>query len=89
MKCPYCGASLVHTKCKRWVYWRCNTTMEYTKNVCKGISVPERFIIELNEQTPITEPMVVVEDINEKESRKRHQKSYRLIPATEYEGYSK
>lgn len=89
LKCPYCGASLVHAKNKRSVYWRCNTTMEYTKRACKGISVPDRFIVELNEQAPITEPMVVLEVINENESRKRHQKSYRLISAAEYDGYSK
>jgi DNA invertase Pin-like site-specific DNA recombinase len=89
LKCPYCGASLAHSKCKRWVYWTCNTKMEYTKKACKGISVPDRFIVELNQQTPITEPMVVVEVINSNESRKRHQKSYRLIPAAEYGGYSK
>lgn len=89
LKCPYCGASLVHAKNKRWLYWTCNTKMEYTKKACKGISVPDRFIRELNEQTSITEPMVVVEVINEKESRKRHQKSYHLIPAAEYDGYSK
>lgn len=89
LKCPYCGASLVHAKNKRWVYWTCNTKMEYTKKACKGISVPERFILKQSEETPIIYPMVVVEVINEKEIRKRDQKSYRLIPAAEYQWLSK
>jgi DNA invertase Pin-like site-specific DNA recombinase len=84
LKCPYCGASLVHAKNKRWVYWVCNTKMEHTKKACKGISVPEKKIMALQEKTPITVPMVVMEVENEKGQKARAKKDYCLIPADQY-----
>lgn len=86
LKCPHCGASLVHYLNRgRWVYWVCNTLMEHTKSACTGIRVPERILIAINKETPITEPMVVVEVSNGKSYKKRPKKDYRLIPIAEYE----
>ena len=86
LKCPYCSASLVHSKCHgKWVYWRCNTMMEGSRAACKGVSVPERIIIELQAKTPITEPMVVMEVKSGKHQGKKTKKNYRLIPVTQYQ----
>lgn len=88
LKCPYCGASLVHTnyKSKGLVYWICNTKMEYSKSACIGINVPEHKLIELNKITPIIEPMVVIEVKHENvnSSKKRPKKDFRLVPVAEY-----
>ena len=84
LKCPYCGGSLVHQKIRRWVYWVCNTRMEYSAEACKGIRVPDKKILALPEKTPITEPMVVMEVENEKGTTIRSKKDYCLVPVEQY-----
>ena len=59
--------------------------MEGSKTACKGVSVPERRIIELQAKTPITEPMVVMEVKSGKHKGKKTKKNYRLIPAAQYQ----
>lgn len=81
LRCPYCNASLIRVvHQRRWVSWICATYMQKGKSVCIGMRIPEWKLIELTNNEPIIEPMVV-EEVTYGEGTK---KNYRLIPASKY-----
>lgn len=89
LRCPYCGAVLIRVVEERGkrVNWVCGTYLQKSKAACKGIRIPEETLIKITESMmPITEP-IVIEEIQDgaKSSKKRAEKDFRLIPASEYQ----
>ena len=89
LRCPYCGAVLIRVVEERGkrVNWVCGTYLQKTKAACKGIRIPEVTLIKITESMmPITEPFVIEEIQNgAKSSKKRTEKNFCLIPASEYQ----
>lgn len=76
--CPKCGGMLHHKVSNRGrqIYWSCSTNIKKGKDACSGISVPE----EIADGWDVTEPMVVLEKIDEFD-----RKTYTLIKKELYE----
>lgn len=85
LRCPYCGATLIRVVHQgRWVSWICATYMQKGKDVCVGMRISEGKLQEVTKGILIKEPVVVEEVINDNCSKKRSEKSFRIIPVTEY-----
>ena len=89
LRCPYCGAVLIRVIEERGkrVNWVCGTYLQKSKAACRGIRIPEETLIKITESMmPITEPFVIEEIQDGAEgSKKRAEKDFRLIPASEYQ----
>ncbi|MBK5243247.1 recombinase family protein [Clostridium sp.] len=84
-RCKYCGATLIRVVHQgRWVSWICATYMQKGKGVCEGTRISEGKLKEVTNGIVINEPMVVEEVTNGNYSKKRSEKSFRIIPVTEY-----
>jgi DNA invertase Pin-like site-specific DNA recombinase/predicted RNA-binding Zn-ribbon protein involved in translation (DUF1610 family) len=79
LKCPHCGKSLTRTTQakKQKVYWVCGTRLEYGKDRCIGVRIPEAKLPE----TVFDQPMIVEVRRDEKA---KYKKSYHFTPATGY-----
>ncbi|MFA9423807.1 MAG: recombinase family protein [Sedimentibacter sp.] len=85
LRCPYCGATLIRVVHQgRWVSWICATYMQKGKDVCEGTRISQGKLQEVTSGIIINEPMVVEEVTNGNYSKKRSEKSFRIIPAAEY-----
>jgi len=83
--CKYCGATLIRVVHEgRWISWICATYMQKGKDVCEGMRISEGKLQEVTNGIVIDEPMVVEEVTNGNYSKKRSEKSFRIIPVTEY-----
>lgn len=84
-RCKYCGATLIRVVHQgRWISWICATYMQKGKGVCVGMRISEGKLQEVTNGIVINEPMVVEEVTDGNYSKKRSEKSFRIIPVTEY-----
>lgn len=87
LHCAFCGASLIRViHSGRWVSWICGRYQSLGKAACDGSRISEACLIELTKNQPITEPMIIEEIGYGPDTKKRRQKSYRLIPVANYPG---
>jgi hypothetical protein len=62
IRCPYCGASLIHViHQKRWISWICRTYMSKGKAACVGMRISDSQLQDLTRDRVITQPMVLKE----------------------------
>lgn len=83
--CPYCGAFLIRVLHQgRWVSWICATYMQKGKSACVGMRIADKKLQEITREITITEPMLVEEVPYGQGRKKRSEKNFRLIPASQY-----